>query len=77
MQLLAMIATTLRRWAVDSETRRELGAFSERDLADLGIRRSEIPGIAREAAARIHPVSTKPAAERHPSGNLAGNAQTG
>lgn len=59
MQLFSMIETTFRRWAVYSEVRRELGAYSERELADLGIRRSEIAGIAREAAARIQPAAKK------------------
>ena len=60
MQLFSMIETTFRRWAVYSEVRRELGAYTERELADLGIRRSEIASIAREAAARIQPATKKP-----------------
>ena len=48
MQLLTLIETTFRRWAVFSEVRRELGAYSARELADLGIRRSEIAAIAME-----------------------------
>ncbi|TDQ85438.1 uncharacterized protein DUF1127 [Dongia mobilis] len=59
MQLLTLIRTTWRRWAVMSEVHRELSAYSERELADLGIRRSEIAGIAREAAARIQPKMMK------------------
>lgn len=55
MQLLSFIETTFRRWAVYSQVRTELGAYTERELADLGIRRSEISTIAREAAARIQP----------------------
>lgn len=61
MQLLSMIETTFRRWAVYSEVRRELGAYTERELADLGIRRSEIASIAREAAARVQPAAKKQA----------------
>lgn len=64
MQLLTMIETTFRRWAVYSEVRRELGAYGERELADLGIRRSEISTIAREAAARVQPAAKKQAAEK-------------
>lgn len=59
MQLLTLIETTWRRWAVMSEVHRELSAYSERELADLGIRRSEIAGIAREAAARIQPRASR------------------
>lgn len=59
MQLFSMIETTFRRWAVYNEVRSELAAYSERELADLGIRRSEITGIAREAAARIRPATEK------------------
>jgi uncharacterized protein YjiS (DUF1127 family) len=59
MQLFSIIETTFRRWAIYGEVRRELGAYSERELADLGIRRSEIAGIAREAAARIQPNAKK------------------
>lgn len=77
MQLLSMIETILRRWAVEGEVRRELGAYSERDLADLGIRRSEIPAIAREAAARVRPAAARPAPDRQPSGALARDARTG
>lgn len=41
---------TLGRHRVFRQTIDELGALSDRDLADLGISRSMIPGIAMEAA---------------------------
>jgi len=39
-----------KRRAVYSRTVRELHALSDRDLADLGMHRSEIPRIAQDAA---------------------------
>lgn len=41
---------TLGRHRVFRQTLNELGALSDRELADLGINRSMIPGIAMEAA---------------------------
>ncbi len=42
--------TVKQRRAVYSRTLQELQALSNRELADLGIHRSEIPRIAAEAA---------------------------
>lgn len=44
------LADRWRRYRVFRETMRELEALSDRDLADLGIHRSQIASIAREAA---------------------------
>lgn len=44
------IGTALRRWTVASRTRSALRALPDRQLADLGIHRSEIDRIARAAA---------------------------
>ncbi|CAM4249923.1 DUF1127 domain-containing protein [Palleronia rufa] len=44
------IATSWRRWRVANRTRSALAALSDRELADLGIERHDIPRIAREAA---------------------------
>lgn len=42
--------TVMQQRAVYSRTLQELQALSNRELADLGIHRSEIPRIAAEAA---------------------------
>ncbi|WP_303978995.1 DUF1127 domain-containing protein [Dongia mobilis] len=53
MQLLSSIDLILRRWQRYGEVRRELATYTDRELEDMGIRRSDIPGIARKAAAMI------------------------
>ncbi len=45
--------TTYRAWRKYRETYNELMQLSNRDLADVGIRRSEIPAIARQSAAQL------------------------
>jgi uncharacterized protein YjiS (DUF1127 family) len=40
----------IRRWRCYSLTMSELSNLSNRELADLGLTRSDIPRIAREAA---------------------------
>jgi uncharacterized protein YjiS (DUF1127 family) len=55
MQLLAYIDLHLRRWQRYGEVRRELATYTNRELDDMGVRRCDIPGIAREAAAMIQP----------------------
>lgn len=47
------LVTTYRAWRKYRETYNELMQLSNRDLADVGIRRSEIAHIARQAAAQI------------------------
>ena len=44
------LVSTYRAWRKYRETYNELMRLSSRDLADLGIARSEIPKIARESA---------------------------
>ncbi|KAB2885052.1 MAG: DUF1127 domain-containing protein [Albidovulum sp.] len=39
-----------RRYGVYRETVRELNALSDRDLADLGIHRSQVTAVAKDAA---------------------------
>ena len=46
----AVITTVLRQRQVYLSTQRELNSLSNRDLSDLGIHRSMIAEIAREAA---------------------------
>ena len=43
------LVSTYRAWRKYRETYNELMRLSSRDLADLGIARSEIPKIARES----------------------------
>jgi len=47
------IAAARQRRAVFQKTWAELHALSDRDLADLGIARSEIGGLARDAARKM------------------------
>lgn len=48
--LRASVAKGLQQRAVYNQTTRELQALTNRELADLGIHRSEIPRIAADAA---------------------------
>lgn len=47
---LADVKAMLARRAIYNQTVRELDALTNRELADLGIDRSEISALAREAA---------------------------
>jgi uncharacterized protein YjiS (DUF1127 family) len=44
------LVSTYRSWRKYRETYNELMRLSSRDLADLGINRTEIPEIARQSA---------------------------
>lgn len=48
--VLALIKANYARRAVYNQTVRELVALTDRELADLGIARSDIPAVAHEAA---------------------------
>jgi uncharacterized protein YjiS (DUF1127 family) len=48
----AALAEWRRREDTEARIAAELGALSDRDLADIGLRRGMIPDIARQAAAR-------------------------
>ena len=48
--VLAQIKVQIARRAVYNQTVRELVQLSDRELADLGIARTDIPAVAREAA---------------------------
>ncbi|WP_374652157.1 DUF1127 domain-containing protein [Dongia sp.] len=61
MQLLSTLDLAFRRWQRYGEVRRELATYTERELADMGLSRSEIPQIAREAAALVRPADAAPA----------------
>ncbi|OYU17486.1 MAG: hypothetical protein CFE34_15485 [Rhodobacteraceae bacterium PARR1] len=47
---LANVKAALARRAVYMQTVRELDALTDRELADLGISRLDVPALAREAA---------------------------
>ena len=51
-RMISGLKDTARRSALYRQTRRELDGLSDRDLADLGIQRSMIATVAREAAYR-------------------------
>lgn len=48
--IIASVKAALARRAVYMQTVRELDALTDRELADLGMSRLEIPALAREAA---------------------------
>jgi uncharacterized protein YjiS (DUF1127 family) len=48
--VIASVKAALARRAVYMQTVRELDALTDRELADLGMSRLEIPALAREAA---------------------------
>ena len=47
------IRNIVRRWNAYQQTVRELNALDNRSLADLGIKRGDIPNIAREYASQM------------------------
>ena len=51
--LRASVALTLKRRRVYRTTLTELSSLTDRDLADLGIARSQITAIARDAAEEV------------------------
>ncbi|MBI2255989.1 MAG: DUF1127 domain-containing protein [Proteobacteria bacterium] len=52
-----MLDLSFRRWQRYGEVRRELATYTDRELEDMGLSRSDIPDVAREAAALIRPAS--------------------
>ena len=48
--IVSVMLAKLRSWMRYRETLRELERLSDRDLADLGIARGDIEGVARGAA---------------------------
>jgi uncharacterized protein YjiS (DUF1127 family) len=55
MQLLSTLDLAFRRWQRYGEVRRELATYTDRELEDMGLNRSDIPSVAREAAALVQP----------------------
>jgi uncharacterized protein YjiS (DUF1127 family) len=47
------LVSSYKAWRKYRETYKELMQLSARDLADVGIRRSDIPTIARQAASQV------------------------
>lgn len=52
--LVQRLATPLIRLRAHLATLRELSQLNDRELADIGIHRSRIRDVARDAALRIH-----------------------
>jgi len=55
MQLLEQISLWARRRACYARVRRELETHTERELRDMGLSPTDIPQIARQAAALVQP----------------------
>lgn len=76
MQLLTYLSSLFRpaflqRWAIYETTYRELSEFSDRQLADIGIKRGEIRDIARAAALGAAPKARATPETRRVSGRVA------
>ncbi len=52
MTTLKTMSQKLQAWRRFRDTVRELSRFSDRELADIGIRRGDIEEVARQAAVR-------------------------
>lgn len=61
MQLLTPLVTAYRRWAHYGRLYSELSHLSDRELADIGIQRSEIRDIALQSARKLQ---AQPAPDR-------------
>jgi len=55
MKLLERIGLMARRWATYQRVRAELESYTERELNDMGMSRSDITRIALEAASLVKP----------------------
>jgi uncharacterized protein YjiS (DUF1127 family) len=53
MLIWGYLLRQIRRWRTYRRTYNELVSLDDRTLADINISRSEIPGIARHAAAAV------------------------
>lgn len=54
-KLVEQIVLLARRWATYQRIRAELGTYTDRELADMGISRADIGRIALEAASLVKP----------------------
>lgn len=55
MKLLEQISLMARRWATYQRIRAELESYTERELNDMGMSRSDVSRIALEAASLVKP----------------------
>jgi uncharacterized protein YjiS (DUF1127 family) len=65
MKLLEQIALYARRWATYQRVRAELESYTERELNDMGMSRSDITRISLEAASLVKPQPKAPTEEEH------------
>ena len=65
MKLLERIAVLARRWATYQRVRAELESYTERELNDMGMSRSDITRISLEAASLVKPQPKANAEEEH------------
>jgi uncharacterized protein YjiS (DUF1127 family) len=65
IKLLEQIALYARRWATYQRVRAELESYTERELNDMGMSRSDITRIALEAASLVKPQAKAPTEEEH------------
>lgn len=70
MKLLEQIALMARRWATCQRVRAELETYTERELNDMGMSRSDITRIALEAASLVKPQPEAATGEAHRPGLL-------
>ena len=54
---IAKLIRLWRAWRGYARSVRELSSLSDRELADIGVHRSEIPAVARVSAGRSHRVA--------------------
>jgi uncharacterized protein YjiS (DUF1127 family) len=65
MKLLDKIALYARRWATYQRVRAELESYTERELNDMGMSRSDITRISLEAASLVKPQPKAKTEEEH------------
>jgi uncharacterized protein YjiS (DUF1127 family) len=65
MKLLEQIALYARRWATYQRVRAELESYTERELNDMGMSRSDITRISLEAASLVKPQPKAQTEEEH------------
>jgi uncharacterized protein YjiS (DUF1127 family) len=66
MKLLEQISLMARRWATYQRIRAELESYTERELNDMGMSRSDVTRIALEAASLVKPQPKAASEEARP-----------
>lgn len=66
-KLLEQIALLACRWATCQRIRAELGTYTDRELADMGMSRADIGRIALEAASLVNPQPKAKLEEERPA----------